>query len=96
MAIVNAIKDFMDSLVTHSYTELPERIKTGLNKYLKDDEEILVTLSNYRAVYRAPKFLDSNTFYSSWFILTNDRIVIARNSSNFKRFRDIPLLCSQP
>jgi len=92
MAIVNAIKDFMGNLVTQNYTELPERIQTGLNKYLKDDEKILLTLLDYRAIYRAPKFVDSNTFFNSWFILTNDRIIIARNSSNFKRFRDIPLL----
>ncbi len=92
MAIVNAIKDFMGNLVTQNYTELPERIQTGLNKYLKDDEKILLTLMDYRAIYRAPKFVDSNTFFNSWFILTNDRIIIARNSSNFKRFRDIPLL----
>ena len=36
MAIVSVIKDFVDSLVTHNYTELPERIKTGLDKYLKE------------------------------------------------------------
>ena len=92
MALVNTIKDFMGGLVTHNYTELPERIQTGLNKYLKDDEEILLTLLDYRAIYRAPRFIDSNTFFNSWFILTNDRIIIARNSSKFKRFRDIPLL----
>lgn len=91
MAIVNAIKDFVGSLVTHNYTELPQKIQTGLNKYLKDGEEIQLTLLDYRAVYKAPKFIDSNTFFNSWFILTNDRIIIARNSSTFKRFRDIPL-----
>ena len=91
MAIVNAIKDFMGSLVTHNYTELPQRIQTGLDKYLKDNEEILFTLLDYRAIYRAPRFIDSNTFFNSWLILTNDRIIIARNSSTFKRFRDIPL-----
>jgi len=91
MAIVNAIKDFMGGLVTNNYTELPERIKTGLNKYLNDDEEILLTLLDYRAIYRAPRFIDSNTFFNSWFVLTSDRIIIARNSSHFKRFRDIQL-----
>lgn len=91
MTIVNAIKDFVGGLVTHNYTELPQRIQTGLNKYLKDDEEILLTLLDYRTIYKAPKFIDSNTFYNSWFVLTNHRIIIARNSSTFKRFRDIPL-----
>jgi hypothetical protein len=92
MAIVSAIKDFVGSLVTHNHSELPQRIQTGLNKYLRDDEDILLTLLDYKAIYRAPKFIDSNTYFNSWFILTNDRIIIARNSSKFKRFRDIPLL----
>lgn len=92
MAIVSAIKDFVGSLVTHNYSELPQRIQTGLNKYLRDDEDILLTLLDHKAVYRAPKFIDSNTYFNSWFILTNDRIIIARNSYKFKRFRDIPLL----
>jgi len=91
MAIVETIKDFVGSMVTHNYTELPEKIQTGVNKYLKDDEKIILTLLDYRAIYRAPKFIDSNTFFNSWFILTNYRILIARNSSSFKRFRDIPL-----
>jgi len=91
MALVDTIKDFVGSIVTHNYTELPEKIQTGVNKYLKDDERILLTLLDYRAIYRAPKFIDSNTFFNSWFILTNHRIIIARNSSTFRRFRDIPL-----
>ncbi len=92
MAIVNAIKDFVDSLVITNYTELPKRIQVGLDRYLRDDEHILLTLLDYRAIYRAPRFIDSNTFFNSWFILTTDRIIIARNSSHFKRFRDIPLV----
>ncbi len=92
MAIVSAIKDFVGSLVTHNHSELPQRIQTGLNKYLRDDEDILLTLLDHKAIYRAPKFIDSNTYFNSWFILTNDRIIIARNSYKFKRFRDIPLL----
>ena len=91
MAIVNLIKNFMGSLIIRNYTELPDGIKVGLDNYCKENEEILLTLLDYRAVYKAPKFIDSNTFFNSWFILTDLRIIIARNSSTFKRFRDIPL-----
>ncbi len=91
MAIVSTIKDFVGSLVISNCTELPDRIQVGLDKYLKEGEKILVTLLDYRAIYRAPRFVDSNTFFNSWFILTTDRIIIARNSSRFRRFRDIPL-----
>jgi len=91
MAIVDSIKDLVGNIVTRNYTELPDNIHSGLRKYLKGDEEVIITLLNYRAIYKAPKFIDSNTFFNSWFILTNERIIVARNSSTFKRFRDIPL-----
>ena len=92
MAIVDSIKDLVGSFITTNYTELPENINSGLQKYLKGDEEVILTLMNYRAIYKAPKFIDSNTFFNSWFILTNNKIIVARNSSTFKRFRDIPLV----
>ena len=91
MAIGNVIKTIVNNLVTTNYTEIPDRIQSGLDKYIEDNEEILLTLLNYRAIYKAPRWLDSNTFFNSWFVLTNHRIIIARNSSKFKRFRDIPL-----
>jgi PH (Pleckstrin Homology) domain-containing protein/zinc ribbon protein len=91
MAIVSALKSLINNLVTNNYTEIPEKIQTGLVKYLNDNEEVLFTLLDYRAIYKAPKWVDSNTFFNSWFVLTNHRIIIARNTSSFKRFRDIPL-----
>lgn len=92
MALVNTVKNLIGSLVTHNYTELPEKIHSGLNNYLNEEEHVIITLLNYRAIYKAPKFIDSNTFFNSWFILTSDRIIIVRNSSSFKRFRDIRLV----
>ncbi len=91
MALGSVIKTLVNNLVTRNYTEIPERVQAGLEKYLNDNEEILLTLLSYRAIYKAPKWVDSNTFFNSWFALTNNRIIIARNSSHFKRFRDIPL-----
>lgn len=91
MAIVDTLKDLMGNFITNNYTELPEKIQSGVNNYINEDENIILTLLDYRAIYRAPKFIDSNTFFNSWFILTDQRIIIARNTSKFKRFRDIPL-----
>ena len=91
MQIMESIKNMLGYFVTSNYTELPERIKTGIEKYIGPDEAILLTLRNYRAIYRAPRWIDSNTFFNSWMVLTDSRIIIARNSSKFKRFRDIPL-----
>lgn len=89
--VLTALKNLIGALVSINYTELPEKTDTGLRKYIKDDETILLTLLDYRARYAAPRWVDSNTFFNSWFILTCSRIIIARNSSEFKRFRDIPL-----
>jgi hypothetical protein len=91
MPIMDAVKNLMGILETRNYSELPPGIREGVLKYINRGETILVTLLDWRAMYKAPKFVDSNTFFNSWFILTSRRIIIARNSSGFKRFRDIPL-----
>ncbi len=91
MTIMEAVKNLMGIIETRNHTELPDGIRAGVEKYINEGESILFTLLDWRAIYKAPKFVDSNTFFNSWFILTNDRMIIARNSSVFKRFRDIPL-----
>ncbi|MEW6145430.1 MAG: hypothetical protein AB1598_10475 [Thermodesulfobacteriota bacterium] len=88
---MDAVRNIIGMFETRNYTELPHGIRQGVEKYIREEESILVTLLNWRAIYKAPRFIDSNTFFNSWFILTSHRIIIARNSSVFKRFRDIPL-----
>ena len=88
--IAYGLQTYLNKLDDQNITELPLGIKSGLTKYLTPDEELLFTLRDFRAIYKAPRWIDSNTFFNSWFILTNRRIIIARNSSSFKRFRDIP------
>ncbi len=88
--ITNGLLNYLNKIDNQNITELPIVIKSGLTKYLTGDEEVLFTLRDFRAIYKAPRWIDSNTFFNSWFILTNKRIIIARNSSSFKRFRDIP------
>jgi hypothetical protein len=91
MAIMSAVKNIIGMFEMRNRSELPHGIKKGVEKYIKEEESILVTLLSWRAIYKAPKFIDSNTYFRTWFILTSHRIIIARNSSGFKRFRDIPL-----
>jgi len=85
------IKEIFDRFEAKNSTELPADLQTGLSNYLTPGEDVLITLKNYRAIYKAKRWSDSNTFFNSWFILTNLRILILRNSSSFKMFRDIPL-----
>ncbi len=91
MAIMSAVKNIIEMFEMRNSSELPNGIREGVEKYIKEEESILVTLLCWRAIYRAPRFIDSNTYFRTWFILTSHRIIIARNSSGFKRFRDIAL-----
>jgi DNA-directed RNA polymerase subunit RPC12/RpoP len=88
--IFQRLREALDRRKKKNFTELPSGIKTDLTRYLNPGEEILFTLLNFRAIYKAPTLMDSNTFFNSWFILTNRRIIVAKNSSSFKKFRDIP------
>ena len=88
--IAYGLQNYVNKLDNQNITELPLGIKSGLTKFLTPNEELLFTLRNFRAIYKAPRWIDSNTFFNSWFILTNRRVIIAKNSSSFKRFRDIP------
>lgn len=89
--ILDNIKSYINSQKAQDFTELPKGVKNGLSKYLKQGEEVLFTVRNFRAIYKAPRWVDSNTFFNSWLILTNQRIMIAKNSSSFKRVREILL-----
>jgi len=91
----NSFLSKIKSIFTYSDPEkinqIPPGIKAGLDRYLQSEETVLSTLKSFRAIYKAPKWSDSNTFFNSWFILTNRRIIIAKNASSFNCFRDIAL-----
>lgn len=89
--LVESIQGLMNKLESKNFTELPSELNRSLSGYLSPGEAILLTLRNYRAIYKAPNWIDSNTYFNSWFILTDKRILILRNSSSFKMFRDIAL-----
>jgi len=91
VAIAGMLKGLVEKLQGGSFTEPPEGIAEGIRKRLGEGEEVHFTLLNWRAMHKAPTFTDSNTYFSSWFILTNKRIIIARNSSELKTFREIHL-----
>ncbi len=89
--IFERFKKYVNKQKAQNFTQLPPGAKNDLSKYLKRDEEILFIVRNFRAIYKAPRWVDSNTFFNSWLILTNQRIMIAKNSSSFKRVREILL-----
>ena len=89
--LIETVKGYISRLEEKNLTELPSALQIGLERNLTPGEEVIVTLRNFRAIYKAPTWLDSNTYFNSWFILTNQRVLILRNSSSIKMFRDISL-----
>lgn len=72
-------------------TSLPKSVQIGLSNYLGSDEKLLSVLRTNRAIYHAPRWVESNTFYRSWLIVTSERIITIKNSKSFTPFRDIVL-----
>lgn len=70
---------------------LPEKIKNDLSLSLSGDEKIIISMKTERVIYRAGSSKDSNTFYKAFAILTSKRVILAKNSTSLKIFRDFQL-----
>ena len=92
--MASVIKNFINSLFDPSGKDLlllPEKIKQDLSVSFNDDEDIVISMKTERSIYRAASAKDSNTFYKTFAIITNKRVVLAKDSSSLKIFREIPL-----
>lgn len=92
--IQTLIKNIYTSLFDTSGKDLlslPERIKNELSLSLSGDEKIIVSMKTDRVIYRAGLSRDSNTFYKTFAVLTSKRLIIAKNSTSLKIFRDFQL-----
>lgn len=70
---------------------LPEKLHSSVKEYLSGNEEIRCSIKNHRAVHNANNWNDKNTFFNSWCILTNRRLLILRNFDYVKVFREIDI-----
>lgn len=70
---------------------IPTSLQKDLEDSLQDNEKIVHNLRTYKATYKAKRILDSNSYFNAIMILTNQRMIVARNSSRLKKFRDVPL-----
>lgn len=69
----------------------PKKLHGSIKEFLPDNESILCTVRNYRAIHNAKNWKDRNTFFNSWCILTDRRLLIIRNLDYVKVFREIHL-----
>ncbi len=91
MAILESFRSLIDGLFNPVYDTLPPSLREAVERYVEENENIILTLRTIRAIYKAPSFRDSNIYYSSWFVLTSSRVIVLRNASTLKKFREIPL-----
>lgn len=68
---------------------LPEKLHSNIRQYLSENEEIRCSIKNHRAIHNANNWKNKNTFFNSWCILTDKRLLILRNLNYVKVFREI-------
>lgn len=86
----NFLNNFLDP-TGKDLLSLPEKIKKDLSISLAEDEEIVISMKTDRAIYRAGLSKDSNSFYKSFAILTTKRLILAKDSTSLKIFREFQL-----
>ena len=72
-------------------TELSDKLKESILSNLKDGEQLIHSIRNFRAFCDAKSYQDKNTYFNSWCILTDRRLLIIRNLDHFNLFREIAL-----
>lgn len=86
---------FLDKLFdvssSNNIYDIPEKLHDELKENLQPSEEIINTLRLFKSNYKAERIIDRNSFFNAFMILTNQRIIVARNSKSLQKFRDIPL-----
>lgn len=70
---------------------LPEKLHSNIKEYLSENEEIRCSIKNHRAIHNANSWRNRNTFFNSWCILTDKRLLILRNLNYVKVFREIEI-----
>lgn len=85
------IDHFKDPTGDDSF-KLPERIREDLYLNFQNiKENFIISLKTHRIVHRAKTARTSNTFYRAYAIVTSERLIHAKNSSNLKTLHEIPL-----
>jgi hypothetical protein len=87
--IIETFKKKISLTANYDPVTLPKLLHNNIREYLANNEDIKCSIKNYRAIHNADKWRDRNTFYNSWCILTDKRLLILRNLNYVKVFREI-------
>lgn len=90
-SLIDSLKDFFSGQSGSDPFSVPDRLKQDIDLNLGQDESFLISVKCLSAKYKAPRLIDSNTFFNPYFILTSKRVIIAKNSSTLNIFREIEL-----
>ncbi len=89
--LLNDIKKTLNPDFSNNPTILPVKLGKSLDEYLDDNEQFIFSMKNFRAIHKAKKSEDRNTFFNSWCILTDKRLLIVKNLNYINVFVEIQL-----
>lgn len=90
-SLFDRLKNIFRTPTEEDLLRFPEKLLSDIKGILDEDESLVFSIKALSAKYKAPRLLDSNTFFNPFFILTTRRVIIARNSSRLNIFREIEL-----
>lgn len=70
---------------------IPESLKKDVLDDIGSDDSLLICIESLSSTYRPKNWFDRNTFFNTYLIVTKKRVIVAKNSSELKIFRDIDL-----
>ncbi len=83
--------NFLKAKLHTDPTQLTSQLRNDIENHMEDDETLLFSSKALSTTHIASSFLDRNTFFSPYFILTNKKIRLAKNSSRLDLIREIDL-----
>lgn len=90
-SIIDRLKSFFSNPSGDELFSLPDKLTKDIEDILGEEEELVLGIRALSAKYKAPRLIDSNTFFNPFIIFTSSKIVIAKNSSSLNIFREIGL-----
>ncbi len=85
------LNKIMNLFSDESANDLSDSLQLDLINYLDINETIIFKQNIYNSNFLANSWSERNIFYNCILILTEKRIIIAKNSNSLKIFRDIQL-----
>ncbi|MGH7885764.1 MAG: zinc ribbon domain-containing protein [Thermodesulfobacteriota bacterium] len=89
---INRITSFLNLYGSRKETSyIPPSLKEDILNDIEKDDSLLSAVESLSSTYKPKNWFDRNTFFNTYLILTKKRVIVAKNSSELRIFRDIDL-----